>query len=211
VKPLDPIAFLSSGKSVGRWGDGEWHAVLGTRGVNVDRCSYAHATADLRRCITAKDHAVLSLQPLARRRMWGQIRKWLERNAKHRLEQEWHDSHYLVDLVKRGRMKEFTKELAKFKSVLIGAAHLKKLGITDHFIEVPPRDAIKKVGKISIPDGVQVVLGSAGFLGTKLAHAFCNREFTYMDVGSVFDPYVGRKSRTNWTRMINKKLLPPLR
>jgi len=143
--------------------------------------------------------------------MWPQIRKWLKANAPHRLKEPWFDAHYMVDLVKQNRMHEFVKELSKYKSCLIGPAHLRRLDITDHFIEVPARDAITKPDPMPSFGVAEVILGAAGFLGSKLAHTYSNYDVTYMDVGSAFDPYAGKKSRNTWTKLVNSGKLKLLK
>lgn len=117
--------------------------------------------------------------------------------------QDWCDSDIFHKESINGNLNKFIEVLSNSHIVYIGNESLKKLDFINEFIEIPykncwnQRDEI--IEKISNTfDRDKIYLLSAGMACNVFIDRLwkINNTNTYIDVGSVFDPYVGRNTRS---------------
>lgn len=212
LAPFDPISFLGSGQNIARWGDGEWHCILSSKGINADKCSFRIGRSPLLNALQQVDDVSVAMQPYAWRTMKKLIEPAISRYAPHRA--SWWNADFMIDLVREARIAEFTKRLKDFEVMMVGPARHASLNLHQHFIETPQRDAC--IGLRELESAIRrtkadVVLLSVGFAATVLAHWLHDMPATVMDVGSVWDPFCGTKNRGLWRKLVSEKRLPPLR
>lgn len=203
------IEWLTTGVpfALSRWGDGEWRAILGHGGQTCDGQAY---TSDLRQDLIAalarRPDYLLGLQGLAIRRFGPAIRAWL---AAHALTPRWVESEVFARASLQGKLPRLVRALQGRTVVLVGPAHLRPLAaITPaHVVEVPAANAhadrdrvlaeLEAVLRLG-PKAGPVVLLSAGPLANVLVDRLAPAwpEVTWLDVGSIWEPYVGLATRT---------------
>ena len=192
-----------------RWGDGEWHAVLGrTQGKNCDGHPY---TADLglalRTVLKARPAHPLGMQPLAVRVMGLKIEAFLAANGLHDL--DWVNADVFHNASRDGRLDPLVQVLRAKPLLLVGPPHLKAvegwLGAAGR-VEAPARNAFAALGRLEaksvaeaakLPDGGVVAVGvgmPAKVLVDTVSVAHGSR-LHVVDFGSLWDPYCGVKSR----------------
>ena len=191
-----------------RWGDGEWRAVLGvTRGVNCDGHPYFPDMGDeLRQVLRDNPKYVMGIQRLAIRVYGERIERWLDNN---KLTIKWVESDVLHIAARDGRLDSFVRELRRRRVVLAGPDHLKRINRLipyKHFVDVPPRNAYLAKDRIirgilsavEAEDEPAVVSISASMPAEIIIHElYCKlgKQHTLFDAGSLWDQYVGVKSR----------------
>lgn len=191
----EPFAFS-------RWGDGEWSAVLGIGTANCDGQAYAPLRDDLRRVLLDRPSYLLGMQPLAMARFGPEIRGWL---TQHDLRMPWLNADVFHDLSKSGELPAFVEPLRHRPVILVGPKRLRALSLIPHvaFVEIPDANAYAAIGDTrahlsaiaarSAP-GTVVAL-SAGMGANVLIHDFAHLPLTWIDFGSVWEPYVGVANR----------------
>lgn len=185
--------------SYARYGDGEWNAILQKRpgAQNCDGHQYfPDMGLELRRILESRPEYYLGLQRLASEQNTGDKEfDWLVALNK------WSDNEIMHRASIKGRMKEFFAVLTGHRLVLVGNDTLKKLDIYDEFILIPEKDCwqsfieIKRAIGETI-EGNDIVLYCASMMSEVLIDEFKHCNITQIDCGSVFDPYVGRKTRS---------------
>lgn len=182
-----------------RWGDGEWLNVNKASGQNCDgNIYYSDLGDELKKIVEVKQDYYMGVQTL------------IERSVKEsqKYPQDWCDSDIFHRESINGNLNKFIEVLSNSHIVYTGNESLKKLDFIDEFIEIPynncwnQRDEI--IEKISNTfDRHKIYLLSAGMACNVFIDRLwkINNTNTYIDVGSVFDPYVGRN-----TRRYHKKL-----
>ncbi|MFT4037601.1 MAG: hypothetical protein QM692_05425 [Thermomicrobiales bacterium] len=192
-----------------RWGDGEWHAVLGrTTGRNSDGQAFVPELGErLRQVLRRQPPYLMELKPWEA--VFGdQVAAWL---AEERLSTlNWIAPDILHRASRKGQLAPVIAALRAAPALLmIGPAHLRAtqalLGFR-HLIEVPPTNAFAALAALeaaalaaaaALPRGA-VVSVSAGMTANILIdtlHRQCGRDLILLDAGSLWDPYAGVRSR----------------
>ena len=194
LRSSEPWAFS-------RWGDGEWSAVLGLGHKNCDGQAYEPLREPLRKVLRDLPSYLLGMQPLAMERFGSRIRAWLNANAP---DLPWVNADVFHDLSKQGSLLEFIAPLRDRSVMVVGPGYLRAVkSILPYrtFVEIPERDAYGAIDRIrlalaSVEPGTVVAL-SAGMPANVLIHEFRGLpETTWIDFGSVWDPYVGKATRS---------------
>jgi hypothetical protein len=205
IDARDPFAFS-------RWGDGEWHSLFG-RVEGRNRCGHRYFPemgVELKRVLLGRPSYVLGMQDLALRIYKGRIEKWLFENNLDNL--DWINADVFHKLSSKGRIDPLVESLRNTPAlVLVGPNHLRKLeGYLGFgkFVEVPLPDCyltmgqtlakLKKVSK-KLPIGSVIAISAAmpaNLMIDALARTEAGRRLILIDLGSVWDPYAGVKSRS---------------
>lgn len=177
-----------------RWGDGEWFNINKVKGQNCDGNTYFEDLGDeLKKIVSVKQDYLLGVQTL--------IPYSLSESKKY--EQDWIDADLFHKASMDYELDLFINLLNKKHVVYIGNSTLNKLEFITEFIEIPMKNSwVNKdelLSKIShtFNENHKVYLFSAG-MATNYYIDFLwkkNKLNTYIDVGSVFDPLVGRLTR----------------
>jgi hypothetical protein len=204
--------------SFARYGDGEWASVLGKRVKPDKNCdghtfypamqqAFRKVFAELRDQPDCYDYW-LGMQPMALR-MWGlRIDKFLKRRGLH--DRQWYDADVFHVASRDGELMPLIRALQDLPVVVVGPNHLRTLDQVfgyNEFIPVPPRNCflqldgiiagIRKALKQQRDDVVAVTI-SASMPAELIIHELYKdygEQAFLIDLGSVFDPYVGVRSR----------------
>jgi len=200
-------ALLNAGTpfAFARYGDGEWLAILGASGQNCDGHPYTPALAqELSEAVTSGADYIFSS------RVTAQIRDQVDRWCKlHGVGREWHSTEVFLEASLAGKLKPMVSALRERYVGYVGPEHLLHFA-TDEFnavgfayapkvnayggIDGMVRDAL---GLVEL--GADTLLISAGPAANALIHRLhplIGSHVTMIDMGSVFDPYVGVLSRS---------------
>jgi len=190
-----------------RLGDGEWGCILGTRDSTIS--GRQPFTPDLRAAmadVVKNAHGgncYLSINPRAKvlRGMMPQIRGYV---AKHAPDTVWHWGKLWHQASLDGRIGDIVRALRHQRIVIVGPHWLRDLPFVDEFIEVPTRHAWDAYDAIyaqvaQVRDAAICI--SAGVPSRVLVHQLypeIGDHSWLLDLGTLWDPYCGRKSRTLW-------------
>lgn len=215
----DLVAKLRARESFAfsRWGDGEWFAVLGRDyGSNCDGHPYSKALGqDLTDVLLSRPPYLLGMQNLAMGRMGSSIEEFLEGSGLSDL--PWCNSDIFHREAIRGGLKDLVDALNDRDLTIVGPDHLRKLTETHFpqadFVSVPPRNAYAKWQAVCAdvalslagrPDAVvSLSMGMPAELALdRLYHlgAAEGANWTLIDFGSLWDPFVGVLSRSYMKR-----------
>lgn len=208
LKNKEPFAFS-------RWGDGEWICLLqnerafkkGKPRSNCDGHTYFPDLGEaLGNVLKSNPSYYLGMQPLARRIMGDEIEAWQKDNG---VNIDWCGSEIFHEAsAKREFYEPFMDALKGRTVIMVGPQHLGG-GPWDVHIRVPLMNAWESNYEISVrlahlveqnPEDF-VVLFAAGMTSNVLLHEIkCisddwGQHDTFIDIGSVLDPYFGKKSR----------------
>lgn len=207
--------------SLARYGDGELLCMWGRTGQNCDGSDY---TPDLQKALLSSlRHAgdetfIYGLQhvlPEDKQRAytdWPQI--------------TWYDSEILGDALVAGELFPFINQLRQMETVIIGnATHgpIVDLLQSEYFVEIPSKNAFEEYRRViddcwryakRHPD--TVFLFSAGMAANvfvaDLHRSLGPRQVWLLDVGHIWDVFVGNPPRSNTENMtvedINRNLKP---
>lgn len=197
--------------SFSRYGDGEWNAILGKPGMNCDGHEFFPEMGKLLK--NALLHPLDYIYAIQRAALRGEGRKISLLLKENSINLAWHNSdifHYAnID----GRLFPLIQALRKKKVALIGPSHLKNLDKScfdyDTFIEVPPKNCFNKIDEIrknilsyaNNKKGIVYSL-SASMPANILIHELfpvLGKENWLIDFGSLWDIYVGVKSRGHYS------------
>jgi hypothetical protein len=211
LETLDPFAFS-------RWGDGEWRALLGYAGENCDGHPYS---GDLRSALTrvleSRPTYTLGLQPFAVRTLGPQITEWLTRRA---LWLPWVDADVFHRASIAGGLGPLVTVLSERPTLLIGPGYLQPLSLFPRVghVVIPERNCFAsyaetlRATRIAIEKASAdlVVAISAGMMANLLIHDLYAKypTHTLIDFGSLWDPYVGKVTRTYHRAIVNGALPP---
>lgn len=191
-----------------RYGDGEFYAMFGRKGANIDGHSYQMPglAEDLKQTITSPKPYFYGLQPLAARK--SNIMKQVECLVGDKF--PWVNADILHDASEAGTLLSFLDILRDTPCLFVGPPHLKSLHIDweiSGLEEIPAKNcyAIDRealADRIRLSD-VKMVIFCASFLSNimiwklheDMKHAWM------IDAGSVLDPYCGVRSRTYHSRV----------
>ena len=183
----EPFAFS-------RWGDGEWHNVDKRKGQNCDGNIYYEDLGDaLLEVVSTRRDYDLGVQTL---------HPWSVQQAK-KFDQNWGDSDVMHKASEKNQLQPLFDCLNNSYVIYIGNRSFSKLSFVDRLIEIPynnvwlQKDILMDSIYSTFDYKFKVYCFAAGMASNVFIHEAWNRNNTnvYLDVGSVFDPYVGRKTR----------------
>ena len=176
-----------------RWGDGEWLNLKQYQGQNCDgNVYYKDLGEQLEAIIKSPCSYYLGCQDHPGLTFWRE-----------EYPQNWFDSDFLHTASIERNLNHFINILNKNHVVYIGNADLSKLSFINEFIEIPhnnvwlKKDLLLNQIQSTLNDKHKIYCFSAGMAANVFIHELWNVDNTntYLDVGSVFDPYVGKKTR----------------
>jgi hypothetical protein len=188
IKEETPFKFA-------RYGDGEIYCMEGRKGTNCDKHEYFPDLGQrLKETLKDPDYYI-GIQNLLITHLKDKLIKYLS-----------HLKIYNGDVLHRasiaGKMDEFFKAVQGRYIILVGPPHLAGLFDCVHIVTLPV-NCWNKYKKVKADLGFHLmgvknplVIFCASMMSGVLIHDFRNVEATMIDCGSVFDPYVGVKSRT---------------
>lgn len=213
IRDEKPIAFS-------RFGDGEWNCILSPNDAkgNCDGHKYFQSlSSQLREVIrmyAGFNSYYLGMQNFAIQRMGDRIQSYLQ--SVNQFSIEWIDADVFHKASIKSRFKEFIDLVRTKETIIVGPAYLRKLDCYSHFVEIPEKDCwlekdriLSEIKSIILSkEGYKVVLFSASMASNVMINdmAFFEEKHAYLDMGSVFDPYVGKS-----TRSYHKKLIEELK
>jgi hypothetical protein len=204
--PAKPFTFS-------RWGDGEWRSVLQTRKEQAKNCDghqfFAKMGNELANVLRSKPKYLLGMQHFSLKVYGTAIQNFLQRNNLTDL--RWVESDVFHYGMIKGHQAEILTSVKKRKLLVVGPPHLKRLKNSGlpywAFVEVPPRNCYLNVQDLyrqivaAAEDQKDPLLISisasmpAELLCDTLFKRFGNKH-TIIDFGSLWDPLVGKLSRS---------------
>lgn len=193
-----PFAFT-------RYGDGEWSAIFGEKGSNCDGHTY-HKDMGIRlaKVLYSNPAYYVGMQPHALRGMGDKIQEFKIHNN---ISIDFVNADIIHKANMDNKLPILFNALNKNRVIVVGPPHLRTLDkyfqLKD-FIQIPAHNAwsqyhdIFHVLKYYVISGPYVILFSAGMMSEVLIDDLYNidkKRSTFIDCGSVFDPYCGVKSR----------------
>lgn len=180
--------------SLARYGDGEWLCLFGKRGTNSNGCEYTDA---LRKGLEKSLHheepnfyyGMQRILPYQARQVDAYVKK------------DWVDSEIFTDELARGKLKPFIDALRTVPTVIIGNETLKAAPIPyQDFIEVRNPNAYEdreRVYNTILWGKPAVYLFSCGMAAGVFVSQLHGKVpgATFIDIGHVWDIFVGVKSR----------------
>ena len=200
LKELNDKILNKTPFAFSRWGDGEWITVAQDRtsDANCDGNKYYKELGERLVEIASKPQPYyMGHQHGTNNTAWPQ--KWVNSDI-------WHDLS-----IERG-MKEIFDILEKVHVVFIGNESLAALPFINEFIEIPYKNVwlkydeiIEKIKSKIKPNEHKLFLFAGGMASNVFIHDLWqyNKENSFMDASSAFDPYVGRKTRGYHHRLDN--------
>lgn len=182
-----------------RFGDGEWNCILGKQGQNCDGHKYfPELGAALRRVVLSEPKYIVGMQPLSMSyERSEQIKEFCNG-----LKINWVNADVLHNASIDGRLGDFINAISGRYIILVGPVHLNRFfSHSVHLVTLPQNcwleyENIRQQIEFHI-DGVDnaVVLLAASMMSEVLIDDFADHPHTFVDIGSVLDPYCGVKSR----------------
>jgi hypothetical protein len=209
-----------------RWGDGEWSCVIpelaGSRPNNSDgHRFFPELGEELRGLLLARPAYLLGMAPHVLSTFGEQIGSFLAEHALNEL--DWIDARPFHRASMHGKLNPFIDAITQAPLIVVGPAHLRAIAQAlgaAAFVEVPLRDCYLQLDRIHVeceqalrgmPAGTFLSV-SAGMPANVLIHrlhdTFGDR-YLLVDIGSLWDPYVGILSR-NYMRKLGPLRLPLL-
>lgn len=204
------VDLLSTDSPFGlaRYGDGEWLAILGEIGrKNSNGCTFTQELCDLLRDVLKNnlpyEHSILSI---ARRKLGSRIGKFLKEGE---YEVEWTMGDTILEASTNGKLWPLIAQLRQKTIVYVGPEYMRP--IHDLFfkyvsyIQIPPVNAYEERERIILEIIEAVEKDDANFIGFSSGHhthifmdalwTHFNGEISMIDFGSIWDGYLGVKSR----------------
>lgn len=193
------VDSLKNGKAFkfARYGDGEIYCMKGKNGKNCDNHTYfPELGAALRQSVTEEPGYMVGIQPLSISHIPGDVDSFFGHFKR------LYNADTLHNASIDGILKQFMRALDGRYVILVGPTHLDSLFHSCvHIVTVPVNcwlqyEAIRQQIEFHI-DGVNnaVVLLAASMMSEVLISNFDDYPHTFIDCGSVFDPYTGVNSR----------------
>lgn len=204
VQRSNPVTFI-------RYGDGEFNAILGKAGHNCDQHEYFPVLGQelaLTLMSPRTGNYLYSIGPKAARVMHNEVESWVDRYAP---EIFWNDSEVFLKASLDGKLGTLLQALTDRRVAIVGAAHLGGLSAAAGWerVQVPEvnawlqKKAVKQQMQRVLAEA-EVLLLCAGMLSKVLAWELFpeyGTRVTLLDMGSVFDMYCGKDSRSYARRM----------
>lgn len=194
--------------SLSRWGDGEWHSVLGThKRRNCDQHRFfPEMGVSLANILRSKPKYSVGIQPLALKTMGDRINRWLSKNS---VDLIWSDADVFHLGAMAGRLDEIVDAVFSRNLLLVGPTHLAQLQSRlnyNHFVAVPSRDCFRAVDKIVTrasawldnqdqPSLVAISASMPAEIILDRLYSVHGNYHSFVDFGSLWDPLVGILSR----------------
>ncbi len=188
--------------SFSRWNDGQWRMILGkTEGQTGDRHKYSKVIGDdLRAVLLDKPKYMLGLQGLSLRGNLGKrVKNWIHDNDIEDL--TWFDADIFHRASMENRLDPIIQALSGREVIVVGPKHMEKLPFASHFVPIPKTDTyyekrriieqIEGILKDLEPSVVSLSAGWTADLIVAKMHPTFGDKHTFIDFGSVWDPYVG--------------------
>jgi hypothetical protein len=184
-----------------RYGDGELNCMSGRIGSNCDKHQY-FPDMGMRLCATVarKNNYMVGIQPLSVAHKSKLVDEFILKNY---YPQELYNADVLHNASIDGKFDTFLDVLSRKYLILVGPTHLAGLFAEMVHIVVPDVNAWLMYDKIKeqLAEHLSgttdsVVLLSCGMMAEVMIYDFKDENCTIIDTGSVFDPYVGVKSRS---------------
>ncbi len=138
------------------------------------------------------------------------LKEWLVKNKLDDL--TWDPCDLIVYSLIKQKFRSFLAAMRARRVVVVGPAHLKKLKVfkVAGFVETPRRDAYRSYAALfkstaellhkKEPTVVSISMGPAAPLLVESLHNFDDGRHTILDLGSIWDPFVGESSRSYMRR-----------
>ena len=193
IKERTPFAFS-------RYGDGEWQNIrMDLYPGSTHNCDgneyYPELGKRLEEIVSVKQDYYMAIQRPSVKN-WP----WLKDNYK----QDWVDSDIFHEASEQSHLRAFFNVLETVHVVYVGNRDLSKLPFVNTFIEITQNNCwdnyqryLEEI-KDRITNEHKVFLFSAGMTANIFVHDLWqyNKNNSYIDIGSVFDPYVGKNTRS---------------
>jgi hypothetical protein len=184
-----------------RWGDGEWMCMLGFEGQNRDGNHYIPQLGeDLMKILISNPNYYLGIQYGL---FYGQLREAVIK-ALFTLNIDWQNGDVLHQASEFGQLDRLNEVLLRRNVTVIGADYFKKLNF--NHIEIPPEDSYlynETLFKKLKPKKDEVYLVAAAMNSNIIIDKLPNF-VTAIDIGSVYDPYLGIR-RAGYQKKMNLK------
>lgn len=196
-----------------RWGDGEWRSVLRKHKDGASNCDghrfFPAMANELREVLLRKPTYRLGMQNFAMRLYGRPIQQFLSSNKLTDL--RWFNADVFHYGAIHGKRKELVAAVKTRKLLVVGPPHLRSLKHSGlpywDYVEVPPkncylsiRDVFRKViGKVEGQRDSLLISISASMPAEILCDVLfmqLGSNHTIIDFGSVWDPLVGKLSRS---------------
>lgn len=179
-----------------RWGDGEWFNIAKRVGSNTDDCIYYPDLGDeLKKIVSIKQPYYMArrIDKHCAEDANGFHQNWIQLSAS-----------LFANASRGGNLPLFLDVLSQAHVVYIGNKFLGSLPFINEFVEIPiknvwlERDRVLHQIRNTMTDEIKVFCFSAGTATNVFIHQLweTHPNNIYLDVGSVFDPYVGRSTRS---------------
>lgn len=190
---------LKSGKmfKFARYGDGEIYCMKGKNGANCDNHTYFPALgAALRQSVVEEPEYMVGIQPLSISHIPEDVTHFFGHFER------LYNADALHNASISGSLHRFTKALEGRYVILVGPAHLAPIFLNCVHIVTPSQNCWLQYEPIRHQiefhtEGINnaVVLLAASMMSEVLISYFEDHHHTFVDVGSLFDPYAGINSR----------------
>jgi len=180
-----------------RYGDGEWNCILGKPGANCDGHQYFPDLGQrLKSILESRPDYFLGLQTIAieQNKNDPEFKRLVDMN-------DWVDNEILHRASINDYISLFFEAIEMEDVIIIGPQHMSKLDKS--IIEIPSKNCWLEYEyvKDSLTTALlwrphTIVLLSASMMSEVLIDDFKDTDHTFIDCGSVFDPYCGISSRT---------------
>ena len=196
------LSDIRPGFAFARYGDGEWHRILGWPRVEgrsevftPDLCAALQATLLEYNGVKL---GMQSVEYLRKREMFSPGCQWLEKNGLVHL--KWYEADVMHRASAAGKFQRFADAMRGHDVVLVGPEYLGALPFVSRHIVTPKVFAWGHREEVfAQTDKLRdcIVLVSAGPLGKVLVHRLHgqDRGCCVIDTGAVLDPYCGVRSR----------------
>jgi hypothetical protein len=194
--------------SFSRWGDGEFYCMLGNKGKNCDGHMYFKGLRErLLEVIESSPEYYTGLQGLANR-LLCENPEYINLITP----VNWCYSDILHEESQNGNLDRFVRAMNGKHKIVVGNKYLKDLPFKFDHVVIPENNCWLNVAetqyKISnLSRYGSIILYSASMMSNVLIDRLHNEEYTQIDCGSIWDPYVGRRIRGYQRKMSIKKLV----
>lgn len=186
---------LKTPLSLARFGDGEFYCVQGKKGGNSHGCAYTAALRDDLFAIIEDEGPTLlkGMQRITPNQLM-QVSPFLKG--------KWVDTEIFADELARGGLAPLFETLRTLPLVIISSNEKRKIPLSyRHFIETPRTNAHAEKDRI-VKDVLKygksyVYLFACGMAAGTFVHALHGKipGASFIDIGHIFDPFIGEASR----------------
>lgn len=195
-----------------RWGDGEWNCVLAPNDEkgNCDGHKYfASLSKGLRGVLLSKPEYLLGMQNFAMKIKGDAINQFISQNNLEDI--KWINADVFHHASIAGKFDHFIDVLRGKNTILVGPAHLSTLKFYKRFIQIYSQDCWLQKDWIvnQVKEAIKepsVVLFCASMAANVMIDELYrwNPHNTYLDMGSVFEPYAGKASRSYHKKILER-------